>query len=70
MTKRTAEEQNVLDTMTKLVEDIAKEALGIDTLKTQNSDRLDFHEVSVWQLEAALKMALAKGMEIGVKVAA
>ena len=35
--------------------------LSIDTLRTQGSDRLDFHEVSGWSLEAALVSAYEAG---------
>jgi len=40
---------------------IAREHLLIPTLKTRRSDSLDFHEVAVWQVEAALKAAFAAG---------
>jgi hypothetical protein len=33
---------------------IAKEILDIETLETRNSDGLDFHEVSVWEIRDAL----------------
>jgi len=33
----------------------------IETLKTRNDDSLDFHEISVWNLRAALKEAYAQG---------
>ena len=42
-------------------EKIAQKYLFIDTLKTQNSDSLDFHDVSVWGVEAALKAAYELG---------
>ena len=28
--------------------------LGVETLETQNSDSLDFHTISVWNIQAAL----------------
>jgi hypothetical protein len=34
---------------------------SIETLETQNSDRLDFHDVSVWSIRAALEAAFAAG---------
>ena len=40
---------------------IASEHLGISTLKTRNSDSLDFHNVAVWQIEAALRAAFDAG---------
>ena len=45
----------------KEFEKIAQKYLFIDTLKTQNSDSLDFHDVSVWGVEAALKAAYELG---------
>jgi hypothetical protein len=49
------------------LEKIASDILGIDTLETQWSDSLDFHEVSVWGLEKALKEAYKKGFEAAQK---
>ncbi len=43
--------------------DIAARLLGIPTLTTRNSDRLDFHEVAVWQIEAALTAAFETGQQ-------
>jgi hypothetical protein len=45
----------------KEFEKIAQKYLFIDTLKTQNSDSLDFHDVSVWGVEAALQAAYELG---------
>lgn len=42
---------------------IASETLGVPTLATRNSDRLDFHAVSVWGLQKALRLAWARGYE-------
>lgn len=42
---------------------IAAKHLGIKTLETQKSDSLDFHDVSVWGIEAALKAAFELGAE-------
>lgn len=42
---------------------IARQHLGIETLETRNSDRLDFHEVAVWNLKAALEAAYRAGLE-------
>lgn len=36
---------------------IARRTLQIPTLEARNSDRLDFHEVSVWGLLSALRLA-------------
>lgn len=44
------------------LEQIAREKLGIETLERQHSDRLDFHELAVWQLRAALETAFEAGL--------
>jgi hypothetical protein len=43
--------------------DIAKLKLHISTLETRNSDRLDFHEVSVASVREALEAAFNAGVE-------
>ena len=45
----------------KAIEKIAKEKLGLDTLETRRMDELDFHDMSVWQLKAALEAAYEAG---------
>jgi len=47
------------DTTTLLA--IARRHLGITTFKRQWRDHLDFHEVGVWNVEAALKAAFEAG---------
>lgn len=47
------------------VERIAKEILWIETLDVRNSDRLDFHEVSVGSVRAALNAAYEAGFKRG-----
>ncbi|SUZ33858.1 hypothetical protein ROE7235_03633 [Roseibaca ekhonensis] len=47
------------------LEDIAMQHLDIETLETQNSDRLDFHDVSVWSIKAALTESYERGYEKG-----
>jgi hypothetical protein len=47
----------------QLLEQIAKQHLFIDTLETQSSDRLDFHDVSVWGVKAALEAAYEAGLK-------
>jgi hypothetical protein len=42
---------------------IAQKHLDIDTLETRKSDRLDFHDVSVWRLRDALEAAFNAGVE-------
>jgi hypothetical protein len=48
------------------LEQIAKEHLFIETLETQNSDRLDFHDVSVWGVKAALEAAFEAGRKAAI----
>ena len=50
-------------TLERLLNQIAAEQLRIDTLATRNSDRLDFHEVSVWGLKEALQAAFKAGQQ-------
>lgn len=43
------------------IQRIAQNTLGIETLETRNSDQLDFHDISVWMLRAALEEAFQSG---------
>ena len=45
------------------LEQIAQQHLFIDTLETQSSDRLDFHDVSVWGVKSALQAAYEAGLK-------
>ncbi|MGF6862503.1 hypothetical protein ABIE69_003091 [Rhodobacteraceae bacterium MBR-64] len=40
---------------------------SIETLETRNSDRLDFHDVAVWAIRAALEEAYAAGVAAASK---
>ena len=42
--------------------DIAKRHFFVETLDTRNSDGLDFHDVAVWSIRAALIEAYAAGL--------
>ena len=42
---------------------IATDHLFIETLETRNSDRLDFHDLSVWAVKAALRAAFEAGQQ-------
>lgn len=44
---------------------IAQTILGLETLDTRNSDRLDFHDVAVWNIKAALQAAFEAGQQAG-----
>ena len=46
-----------------LIQQIALDHLFIETLETRNSDRLDFHEVSVWAVKSALMAAYQAGRQ-------
>ncbi len=46
----------------QLITDIASKHLNIPMLRTRKSDRLDFHDVSVWAVRSALKAAFDEGM--------
>ena len=54
MTKRANEREQT-------VARIAKEVLMVETIETRNSDRLDFYDVAIWQIEAALTRAYEAG---------
>ena len=51
----------------KKLEEIAKDQLFIETLETRMSDGLDFHDVSVWGVKEALKLAFELGKAEGQK---
>ena len=44
-----------------LLEIATKHFHSIETLKTRNSDSLDFHDVAVWSIRDALAAAFAAG---------
>lgn len=50
-----------------LLEIATKHFHTIETLETQNSDRLDFHDVAVWAIRAALEAAYAAGLAAATK---
>ena len=50
-----------------LILDIATRHFFVETLDTQNSDRLDFHDVAVWAMRAALEAAYEAGRVAGAK---
>jgi len=45
----------------QILSTIAEEKLSIETLETRDSDELDFYEVSVWGIKAALNQAYEQG---------
>ncbi len=56
-----AQEQN------NTVADIARNILKLDTLEVRNSDSKDFHDLGVWDIEAALKAAYTAGFSNGYR---
>lgn len=52
-----------MTTQQKTLESIAQKHLGLETLATRNRDRLDFHDLAVWSIEAALKAAYEAGKQ-------
>ena len=45
-----------------LMLDIAKRHFFVETLETRNSDGLDFQDVAIWSIRAALIEAYAAGL--------
>jgi hypothetical protein len=45
----------------EVVAEIARRLLRLETLETRNADRLDFHEVAIWEVKAALLEAFRAG---------
>ena len=50
-------------TLDQQMQKIALDHLFIETLETRNSDRMDFHEVSVWGVKSALMAAYEAGRQ-------
>lgn len=57
MTKQAAK------TLDQQLQQIALDHLFIETLETRHSDRLDFHDVSVWAVKSALMAAYEAGRQ-------
>lgn len=47
----------------QILEHLAQKHLGVATLDAQGSDALDFHDLAVWSIEAALKAAFDSGKQ-------
>ncbi len=60
MSKQPPQVNQALET---LLQQIALDHLFIETLETRNSDRMDFHEVSVWGVKSALMAAYEAGRQ-------
>lgn len=52
-------------TATQTLDQIARQILGLETLETRSSDRLDFHDLNVASIKAALLAAYQAGQKNG-----
>ncbi|MDP3652405.1 MAG: hypothetical protein Q8R67_12055 [Rhodoferax sp.] len=52
-----------MTTEANILEQIARKHLGLETLEERNSDQLDFHDLAVWSIEAALQEAFEAGKQ-------
>ncbi|RMF84300.1 MAG: hypothetical protein D6744_03310 [Planctomycetota bacterium] len=48
-------------TVDKILGGIAREIFDLETLETRNANHLDFHDLGVWQIRKALRMAYDAG---------
>ena len=58
MTKTTPNQRNDIFSV------IARKVMNIETLETRRRDRLDFHDVAVWDIQEALELAFRAGQRI------
>ena len=61
MTAKTAAAAAAAAASESLLLEIAAKHFHLQTLETRNSDGLDFHDVAVWSIRAALEAAFAAG---------
>ena len=47
---------------------IAEAVLSLETLESRGADRLDFHDLSVWAIEEALREAYIAGQQAQLKI--
>ncbi len=57
-------QETAIETTVRLaaINRIAREELGLETLDARHRDRLDFHELAVWQIKKALLKAYEAGL--------
>lgn len=48
-------------TSATIIAEIARQLLSLETLETRKSDSLDFHDMAVWSIKAALESAYEAG---------
>mgnify|MGYP001172812359 CR=1 FL=1 len=58
-----------MDQRDKSLAEIAASHLHLETLETRNSDSLDFHDMAVWSIKAALEAAYEAGRQSRESVA-
>ena len=51
-----------------IIDIIALNQLGIETLEERHSDSLDFHDCGVLSIKNALEMAFKAGIEVGLSL--
>ena len=56
-----------MTTKDTLLQHIAKQYLGLETLETRSADHLDFHDLAVWSIREALEAAYQAGVEAGAQ---
>ena len=59
--------QTTLSKKNQTLTQIANSELYLSTLDTRNSDSLDFHELAVWNIKAALEAAYKAGQQSVIK---
>ncbi len=52
-----------MDQRDTILAEIAARHLFLETLETRNSDSLDFHDMAVWSIKAALEAAYEAGRQ-------
>ena len=52
-----------MDQRAKTLAKIASMHLHLETLETRNNDSLDFHDMAIWSVKAALEAAYEAGLQ-------
>jgi Family of unknown function (DUF6900) len=52
---------NMINENEQIINNIAKNVLGLQTLQKRNSDEKDFHDLPVWKIKEALMKAYEEG---------
>lgn len=66
-TKKGDRDGRIGERAARALADIARRTMDIETLETRKSDSLDFHDVAVWSVRAALEAAYQLGLEARTK---